>query len=447
MTHAPKEPLLRCFRAALDAVDPSHLVSSALRADGGTIRLAAPGAEASLPREALGKIYLVGGGKAGRAMGESALRALEGSVSDGVLAVPRGQGGSSGPLRFIEAGHPVPDIGSFAAARNVLAVLEKASANDLVIALISGGGSAMISAPVDGVTAEQKAEVSRLLLRSGADIASFNAVRKHLSEVKGGWLARAAHPATVWALLLSDVPGDDPSVIASGPFTPDPTTFADAIGVLERYGLLYAVPAAVRWHLSEGASGNVPDTPKPGDPVFRNVTCALIGSNGIAMEAAARTAQEEGAEVTLLPGFLRGEARDCARAFCSRLRAAAVALPPGRSAAVIAGGETTVRVSGKGKGGRNQEFALAAAIELAEEERIAVLAGGTDGVDGPTDAAGAYADGSTLARAETLGMSARDHLDGNDAYPFFQALGDLVVTGPTGTNVADLVIGFARSPW
>jgi glycerate 2-kinase len=447
VTRGGKEQLLRYFRAALEAVDPSSLVASALRSNTDSIRLSAPGAEASFRREALGRIYLCGGGKAGRAMGDAALLTLWGLVSDGALAVPRGRGGSSGPLRFIEAGHPVPDLGSFAVARDILAVLEKAGKNDLVVALISGGGSAMISAPADGVTAEQKAEVSRLLLRAGADIASFNAVRKHLSEVKGGLLARAAYPATVWALLLSDVPDDDPSVIASGPFTPDPTTYADAIGVLERYGLLYAVPAAVRWHLSEGASGKMPETPKPGDPVFRNVTCALIGSNRTAMDAAARTAQEDGAEVILLPGFLRGEARECAGAFCSRLRAAAVALPPGRSVVLVAGGETTVEVRGDGKGGRSQEFALAAAIDLAEETRISVLAGGTDGVDGPTDAAGAYADGTTVARATAVGMSARDHLEANDAYPLFHALGDLVLTGPTGTNVTDLAVGFAHSPW
>ncbi len=447
MTRPGKERLLRCFRAAIEAVEPSRLVESALRTDADSIRLSAPGAEASFPRKDLKKVYLVGGGKAGRAMGDTALLTLRGLVADGILAVPRGAGGSSGPLRFLEAGHPVPDIGSFASARDILAVLENAGKDDLVIALISGGGSAMISAPVQGVTAEQKGEVSRLLLRAGADIASFNTVRKHLSEVKGGLLARAAYPATVWALLLSDVPDDDPSVVASGPFSPDPTTYADAIGVLERYGLLYAVPAAARWHLSEGAAGKVPDTPKPGDPAFRNVTCALIGTNRTAMDAAARAAEEEGTEVLLLPGFLQGEARECAGEFCSRLRSAAVALPPGRSVVLIAGGETTVQVRGNGKGGRSQEFALAAAIELAEEERIAVLAGGTDGVDGPTDAAGAYADGTTAARAETLGMSVRDRLEDNDAYPLFHALGDLVVTGPTGTNVTDLAIGFARSPW
>lgn len=446
MSIAGKERLLRWFQAGLTAADPARLVSAALRADANSIFLSVPEAERAMPREALNKVYLVGGGKAGRTMGETALRALPGIVAEGALAVPRGTGGTSGPLRYLESAHPVPDIGSFAAAREILAILEKAGENDLVIALVSGGGSSMISAPAAGITAEQKGEVSRLLLRAGADIASFNTVRRHLSEVKGGLLARAAYPATVWALLLSDVPGDDPSVIASGPFSPDPTTYADAIGVLERYGLLYAVPAAVRWHLTQGAADRLSETPKPGDPVFAKVTCGFVGTNRTALNAAGRAAGEEGAEVVLLPGYLRGEARECARAFCGRLRAAAASLPPGRCVALIAGGETTVQVHGNGKGGRNQEFALASALELAGEDGLAVLAGGTDGIDGPTDAAGAYADAATAARGKALGLDAREHLKNNDAYPFFHALGDLVVTGPTGTNVTDLAIGFARSP-
>jgi glycerate-2-kinase len=351
-------------------------------------------------------------------------------------------------VRFVAAGHPVPDIFSLAAAREILSVAECAGKGDLVVALVSGGGSAMLSSPAAEITMEEKAETFRLLLRSGADIASFNAVRKHLSEVKGGLLARAAQPATVWALLLSDVPGDDPSVIASGPFSPDPTTFGDAIGVLERYGIFYAVPSAVRRHLTEGAAGALPETPKPDDPAFLGTTSVLLGTNRTAMDAAAMDiARERNAAPTaivLLPGFLHGEARECARSFCARLRKAAEALSPGHAAVLIAGGETTVNVVGNGKGGRNQEFALAAAVELAGESAMAVLAAGTDGIDGPTDAAGAYVDGTTIARASSLGLDPSGHLENNDAYPFFESLGDLVVTGPTGTNVADLAIGWAR---
>ncbi|MBP2679372.1 MAG: glycerate 2-kinase, partial [Deltaproteobacteria bacterium] len=247
-----------------------------------------------------------------------------------------------------------------------------------------------------------------------------------------------------------DVPGDDPSVIASGPFSPDPTTYADAIGVLERYGIFYAVPSAVRLRLAEGAAGTLPETPKPDDPSFLRTFSALVGTNRTAMDAAAlRMAREQDAGTTaivLLPGFLHGEARECARSFCARLRKTAEALSPGHAVAVIAGGETTVNVLGSGKGGRNQEFALAAAVELAGEGSMAVLAAGTDGIDGPTDAAGAYADGTTVARASARGLDPGAHLENNDAYPFFEALGDLVVTGATGTNVADLAIGWARKP-
>jgi glycerate 2-kinase len=443
-----KDRLLRSFRAAVEAVDPARLVASALRVEGDSVVLDAAGVRAAIPLSSLWKIHLVGAGKAGRAMGEAALAALGKRVAGGVIAVPRGAEGQSGPVRFSAAGHPVPDIFSLAAARETLSLTERAGKGDLVVALVSGGGSAMLSSPAAGITMEEKAETFRLLLRAGADIASFNAVRKHLSEVKGGLLARAAQPATVWALLLSDVPGDDPSVIASGPFSPDPTTYSDAIGVLERYGIFYAVPPPVRRHLAEGADGTLPETPKPDDPAFLGTTSVLVGTNRTAMDGAAlRMARERDAgpiAIVLLPGFLRGEARECARSFCARLRKAAEALSPGHAVAVIAGGETTVNVGGSGKGGRNQEFALAAAVELAGERAMAVLAAGTDGIDGPTDAAGAYADGTTVARAAVLGLNPGAHLENNDAYPFFEALGNLVVTGPTGTNVADLAIGWAR---
>jgi hydroxypyruvate reductase len=430
-----KDRLLRYFRAAVAAADPGRLVASALRPDGNSVVLSAPGARTAPPPGSARRIFLVGGGKAGRAMG--------GRVAAGVIAVPRGAGGASGPVRFVEAGHPLPDHGSRAAAREILGLLDGAVEGDLVIALLSGGGSAMISAPADGISSEEKAEVVRRLLRAGADIASINAVRKHLSAVKGGLLARAACPAAVRALLLSDVPGDDPSVIASGPFSPDPTTYADAVSVLSRHGVLETAPATVRRYLAAGAAGKIPETPKPGDPAFARVTTAIVGSNRTAMDAAWKAAEAEGSQVVLLPAFLLGEARECARAFCARLREAAASLPAGRVVVLVAGGETTVKVRGSGTGGRNQEFALVSALELAGREG-AVLAAGTDGIDGPTDAAGAFADGTSCERAAALGLSPGDHLENSDSHPFFRAVGDLVVTGPTGTNVADLAIGIAR---
>ena len=433
MPPSNKERLFRCFRAAVEAVDPARLVAYALRVEGDAVVLDAPGVRAAIPLSSLWKIHLVGAGKAGRAMGEAALAALGKRVADGVIAVPRGAEGPSGPVRFAAAGHPVPDIYSLAAAREILSLLERAGKGDLVVALVSGGGSAMLSAPAAGITMEEKAETFRLLLRAGADIASFNAVRKHLSEVKGGLLARAAQPATVWALLLSDVPGDDPSVIASGPFSPDPTTYADAIGVLERYGIFYAVPSAVRRHLAEGAAGTLPETPKPDDPAFLGTTSLSSGRTG--RRWTRRRCGWRGNGTRPPP-----RSSSCPASFTERRGSAPVRSVPGcgrprrrfprdMRLRMIAGGETTVNVRGSGKGGRNQEFALAAAVELAGEGAMAVLAAGTDGIDGPTDAAGAYVDGTTVARAASLGLDPGAHLSRNDAYPFFEALGDLVVTG------------------
>jgi hydroxypyruvate reductase len=320
---------------------------------------------------------------------------------------------------------------------------------DLVVALLSGGGSSMISLPPEGISPEEKEGATRLLLDAGAGIAEINAVRKHLSLVKGGYMARAAHPARVFALLLSDVPGDDPSVIASGPFSPDPTSYVYALEIVARLGILARLPAAVLARLEAGRAVAVPETPKPGDPAFARVARAVIGSNRNALEAASTAAKREGVgTVGVLPGFLRGEARECAGAFVAQLRKASATIPVGTAAVLVAGGETVVGVRGGGKGGRCQEFALSAAIGMDGEEGIAVLCAGTDGIDGPTDAAGAFADGSTCPRAAALGLSPRACLEGNDSHSFFLALSDLVVTGPTGTNVADIAVGvvLGRAP-
>ncbi len=442
---APAKPLLtNLFLAAVASVDPARLVRVALRRDAEGISLSGSGASSSVRWSSEGRVLLMGGGKTGRSMAQAAASALAGKVAAGVIAVPKGEGGFLDAVRLIETGHPLPDEGSREAAQAMRDLVSRAGEHDLVIALISGGGSAMISAPPEGVSSSDKEAVFRLLLRSGADITEFNTVRKHLSRVKGGRLAQAAYPARVWALLLSDVPGDNPSVIASGPFSPDPTTYGDARRALVERKLYDVIPDAVRAHIEAGVSGRIPDTPKPGDPALERVSLAVIGSNRVAIDAAADAARNEGVEtVRILPGFLRGEARECARAFAEELRRANESAPKEGAVVLIAGGETTVTVRGKGKGGRNQEFALSAAVEMDGMPGMAVLSGGTDGIDGPTDAAGAYADGTTCSRAAALGLSPMDHLDRNDAYPFLQALSDLVVTGPTGTNVTDIAIGIA----
>jgi glycerate 2-kinase len=443
----PVRPLLETlFRAAVEAVEPGRLVRSVLRTDGGRLLFLREKGAPPAEWPGAGRIFLVGGGKAGRAMGRAALDLMGERVAAGILAVPKGEGGREGAVAFLEAGHPIPDAGSRRAAREMLALLAAAEEDDLAVGLVSGGGSAMISLPAPGLSAEDKEAAFRILLRSGADIAEINTVRKHLSAVKGGRMAEAARSARVFALLLSDVPGDDPSVIASGPFSPDPTTFADASRILTRRGACTAVPPAVWAHVQAGVGGRLPETPKPGAPAFRRVAAGLIGSNGTALAAAARAATAAGVSVRLLPGFLRGEAGRCARAFVEEMRKAASDAAPGRPAVLVAGGETTVTVRGNGIGGRCQEFALSAAVELDGRRGMAVLCAGTDGIDGPTDAAGAVADGATSRRAEALGLSPRKHLENNDAYPFFRALGDLVVTGLTGTNVADVAIGTIASP-
>ncbi len=447
MSFLEKTELERLFRAAVAAVEPARLVRDSLRPDPRGVGLTGGGVSAFVPWSDVRNVLVVGGGKAGRAMGEAAVALLGEKVSTGAIAVPRGHGGSAGPVRFVEAGHPLPDAGSRAAAAEMLALLARAAEGDLVVALISGGGSAMISAPPEGIAPDDKEAVFRLMLRSGAGIGEINTVRKHLSRVKGGRMAAAAHPARVFALVLSDVPGDDPSVVASGPFAPDPTTYSDAMVVLAGRRICGSVPASVRAHVEAGVAGTIPDTPKPGDRVFENVACAVVGSNRVALEAAAGAARAAGAdEVRVLPGFLRGEARACARAFVEELRKTSASLRPGGAVVLIAGGETTVAVHGPGRGGRSQEFALAAAIALEGAAGMAVLSAGTDGIDGPTGAAGAFADGATCGRARAAGLSPGVHLAGNDSYPFFQALSGLVVTGPTGTNVADVAIGAAFRP-
>lgn len=441
MSAALKPLLERIFLAGVSAAEPGRLVREAVRRDARGVVVSAGGASGSARWDSIGRIFLVGGGKAGRAMAKAAAGALRERVAAGAVAVPRGAGGTLGPVRLIESGHPLPDEGSRRAASEILALLSQAGGGDLVIAVLSGGASAMISRPPAEVSPADKEAACRALLRSGADVSRINTVRRHLSRVKGGLLARAAFPARAFVLLLSDVPGDDPADIGSGPFSPDPTTFRDALDVLSGFGLKKAVPAAVTAYLEAGAAGRAPETAKPGEHVFDGVFAAVIGSNRIALDAAAAAARAEGIRaVRVLPRFLRGEARDCAREFAGALRRAA-ADAAGEAVALVAGGETTVSVRGGGAGGRNQEFALAAAIELDGLPGAAVLACGTDGVDGPTDAAGACADGSTCARAAALGLSPRAFLEANDSYAFFRALSDLVVTGPTGTNVMDVAIG------
>ena len=379
-------------------------------------------------------LFVFGCGKASGAMAAALERTLGPRISEGLVVV---KDGYTVPTRWItlrEAGHPVPDARGQAAAEAMVHRVRSAGADDLVVFLVSGGGSALTPAPVRPITLAEKQETTRLLLGAGATINELNAVRKHLSLFKGGQFARAAAPATLIALILSDVIDDPLDVIASGPTAPDPTTFADALTVLQHRGVADLVPRAVLARLEAGARGEIEETPKAGDPAFERVTNIVIGNNALVVDAAAAEAARLGYHADVLTRGLQGEARDVARDLVARARA----LPP--HTCLIAGGETTVRVQGKGKGGRCQEFALAAALELSEADRLVALAAGTDGTDGPTDAAGAIVDATTVARGERGGRAARAALDDNDAYTFLAAAGDLLVTGPTNTNLLDVYV-------
>jgi hydroxypyruvate reductase len=354
-----------------------------------------------------------------------------------VVVTKGGHAAEAGPgWQVIEAGHPIPDSESLRAAMEILELLAGLTESDLVILSVSGGASALLAAPQAPLTLGDKQRTTDLLLRAGADIYELNAVRKHLSFLKGGRLAALAAPATVVNLLLSDVVGDAPEVIGSGLAAPDPSTFADALAVLRKYDLQDRVPSAALRYLEDGSRGIAPESPKPKDVVFEKVRTMVVGSNQLALQAAAAKANALGYRTLIYSSKLTGETRAVAAQFTSLLKHQLIEAP----VCVLAGGETTVTVSGSGKGGRNQEFALAAALEIAGLVNVLILSAGTDGTDGPTDAAGAIAAGDTVGRAQALGLDARDYLARNDSYPFFEALDDLVKTGPTGTNVMDIQI-------
>lgn len=423
------------FLRGVRAADPFQAVLRHLRLEGRNLIIG----RRRLPTASIRDIYVVGAGKASVLMAAAVERVLGRRIRAGWINVKYGHTARLRRIELNECGHPVPDASGVLGARRIMEIARQAGEEDLVICLISGGASALMPAPAPPVTLEEKQQVTRLLLACGATIHEINAVRKHISEIKGGQLARLAYPARVVALLLSDVIGDQPDVIGSGPTAPDSSTFATALAVLDRYGLRERVPASVRERLEQGAAGKIPETPKAGDPVFERTQNLVVGSNRSAVEAAAAAARRLGLKPLVLSTMIEGETREVARVHAAVAREILASGQPARPpVCVISGGETTVTLRGKGLGGRNQEFVLAAAIELAGLPRVVVLSGGTDGTDGPTDAAGAIADGATLARAERIGLHARRLLDDNDSYRFFEPLGDLIKTGPTNTNVMDL---------
>jgi glycerate 2-kinase len=410
------------FDAALAAADPSSAVERHL---------------ARMDYARFQKIYVLGAGKAGASMARAAERILGRRITAGLINVKDGHTARLRRIELNECGHPEPDERGMRGAERIAALAAQAEREDLVLCLISGGASALLPLPAAPITLEEKRELTRLLLAAGADIHEFNAVRKHLSQIKGGELARLAAPAQVESLLLSDVVGDNLDVIGSGPTAPDVSTFDGAAAVLKRYGIWRRAPKSIRVRLEAGMRGEIPETPKPGDVAFRRVRNTIVGSNRLALAAAAGRARELGYRTLILSSEIVGETREVARMHAAILREAALNGNPLKPpACIVSGGETTVTLKGHGLGGRNQEFVLAAAIDIAGLPDALIFSAGTDGTDGPTDAAGAMADGATLAR----NPDARRYLDGNDSYHYFEPLHDLLKTGPTHTNVMDVRI-------
>jgi glycerate 2-kinase len=385
------------------------------------------------------RILVVGAGKAGAPMAKAMENLLGNRIADGVVVIKDGHGLPLKKIKVCEASHPVPDARGVKATQKILSLVEKAGKRDLVICLISGGGSALLIAPVQGISLEDKQNATKRLLACGATIHEFNTVRKHLSRAKGGRLAQIAYPATVTSLILSDVVGDDLDVIASGPTVPDDSTFQDAVQILKGYGIWDQLPPAVRNHLEKGTAGQIEDTPKSDHAAFQKCSQVLVGTNLQALKAAGQHAQRLGYNHLILSSKVEGEAREVTKFYTAIAREVLSSQNPLKPpACVLAGGETTVTLTGDGRGGRNQEFALAAALSIEGLDDIVVLSGGTDGTDGPTDAAGAIADGASVARGLEKGLDPKDFLRRNDSYNFFQELGDLLITGPTRTNVMDI---------
>jgi len=430
-----RQHALDIFQAGLDAVDPCESIFR-------HVKISEDVLEVGRRRFILNdfeRIIVVGGGKAGALMGRSLEQLLGHRIIDGVIVTKHGHGMPLKKIRLYEAGHPVPDQRGIEGAEEMLSLVQAAGEGDLVLCLISGGGSALMVSPAAGITLEDKQAVTRLLLACGADIHEINTIRKHLSRIKGGGLAGLAYPATLVNLILSDVVGDDLNVIASGPTVPDTSTFKDARKICQRYGIWNQVPASVRQRFDAGLQGDIPETPKAGDRIFKENCSQLVGTNMQALEAAGAKASSLGYSAMILSSTIQGEAREAAKVLAGVAREVRESGNPiAPPACILCGGETTVTIRGEGRGGRNQEFALSAACAIENLDDVVILAGGTDGNDGPTDAAGAIADGGTLARAADLGLDPQDHLERNDAYHFFQPLQDLLMTGPTGTNVMDV---------
>jgi hydroxypyruvate reductase len=423
------------FRAGLAAVGPESAVARCCRIEDERLWVG----NRCYDLAEFKNIYVIGCGKAAAAMAKALEKLLGERITAGIVIVKYRHLAHLRRIGIVEAGHPVPDRCGEEGARRILALAESAAQEDLVLCLISGGGSALLPLPAAGLSLADKQAATRVLIACGATIHEINTIRKHTSAIKGGLLARAVHPAVLVTLVLSDVVGDDLDVIASGPCVADASSFEDCLAILNDYRIADQLPEVVVEHLRAGAAGDIPETPKAGDPVFRHGFQLIVGSNLDAVKAAGAEAVRIGYRPLILSSMLEGDTRQAALLHGGIIKEVLKSgYPVPSPACILSGGETTVVVRGKGLGGRNQEFALALAPQIAGRTGVVALSAGTDGTDGPTDAAGAIVDDTTIARAEALGLNYRRYLEANDAYRFFQKTGELLFTGPTNTNVMDM---------
>ena len=434
------DELISIFKAGIDAVNPYRLVLQSLKVEGNILNIG----NISYDLNQFNNILVIGAGKATASMAQAVEEVIGDKISNGLITVKYGHTRSLKKIKQLEAGHPLPDEAGVKGTEEIFKLLEGADEKSLVICLLSGGGSALLVSPLDGIILDEKKEVNRFLLSVGARIDEINTVRKHLSNVKGGRLSEISHPATLITLILSDVIGDRLDVIASGPTVPDNTTFKDAMNVIEKYNLLDKLPANVMILLKQGLRGDIQDTPKEG--LIKDRTF-IIGSLKYALTAAKEKALSMGYDTEIISSELQGEAGEAAKYLSIKAAEVRNSFKIGdKPRCLISGGETTVMVKGNGLGGRNQELALAFAIEIEGLKGITMLSAGTDGTDGPTDAAGAIVNGKTVIKARELGLNPNHYLADNDSYNFFKKFDSLsgdrhhVITGPTGTNVMDMQI-------
>lgn len=438
-----RKDALSIFQSALRAADPLEAVQAEVRLEKDQLIID----KRHYDLKNFRNIFVIGAGKGSARMAQAMEKILGARITEGLIVVKYGYTAPLRKIKIHEAAHPIPDRKGLSGANKIIKLARRAGDNDLILNLVSGGGSALLPAPHKGIPLKDKQNFTDLLLRSGVTITEINAIRKHLSRIKGGHLARMAYPSTMISLILSDIIGDPVDSIASGPTSPDNTTFSDCLEILKKYQILKRTPSSVLKILRNGAKGKIEETPMRDDPCFRKTQNFIVGNNFKSLEAALQKAKILGYRSLILSSMMKGETREVALAHSAILKEILRSGNPVKSpACLISGGETTVTIRGRGCGGRNQEFVLAAALDMDKYKNAVVLSAGTDGTDGPTDAAGAIADNLTVSRARKLQMDPRRHLDNNDSYPFFRQLNDLIMTGPTNTNVMDVRILLADRP-